>query len=1064
MSNTSIVSDKDQVNTSIVSDTQAKDIQFDFDPKANVTYVEDIKNLIQEVKDNSEGLFVSSEDYKTKEVQQKIQNILPDLDLDIFNNKLFGAQAKKEYLRVMAQGKQDEELLGNKLKYITQLLPEGNTVSNDGMGISDFWLQQDLSRSQTFLSRKAKFMEKYPNGVMTSINLPLYDDERIELFKKNANDTNWQFRLPMGRDVGEWGVMTGQVFNMRNAANVAAALLYDRTMPFRSIGGLVMADYLGQQSDKTIEQLRGYGEREFAGEAGVGTLKNYWNNLFSQDFAEALATGGSQIFLNRIINYFTKGNRAKFGVFGVADKADDYINAWQKLSDAGYNLDPIVYAQIASWPLIRASFFQAKDFVKFPKDVVGKQASELYKQFQKFGVSMNPGDEGITLSQLVKMQQKNEIDLGNLLKPYMDDVSSDAGAQRILSVFKAWDEGAFALEQQLAGATAKLAIKDGVNFNITPLKNFVSQYKNKFNQKAPRKPYSPQQIKAAKDAGIQLPKYVALQKVPSKFNKLFNDIDNLNDTLWAVAKKKKVGVKDEFVDGKNIAYDWSSTTDQLLSIRKRILKLASDEDYEIRNVAKQMYKEFKDVTASPLGGSEAFEIGWKTLQNQLDANDLVRHTTAMKQAINTSKMDAGEFVNRFFDPHMPNIAPLMKKIVPEELVDDINAAFLHRLTNDPKTFGIKLQEWIDQNPQALKDMVGAEKLKELKALKIISDKYDSSIINNIITKSDDFSSKEFVDFIENEAKKKGLGVEAKLNQFIKEMGGFDSPNLDAVRAGIINNILRRSTDKGIQKSVYEAGGEKILDPQKLFVEMGEMMDNPTLSKLFTTEQKEILNNFDLYIQAIATMEDVGGKIAAGSVRADIMQAIQDPGKLVKSARTVLSYALMSRLLGNAQTASMLREINGNWYTDKGILATRNLLATQLGQLIGENVIAPDASQTGTVYDFVPNSIDESKGSTIKKVIESETGAYPGSESDFINMRKLRGENIDKVNTDPKELLQIGKTNIPEGSRLSNSIDPNRAAIAFGPNDMLAQPRLQQQPQFAAQGGIMNARKPIQRVA
>ena len=56
----------------------------------------------------------------------------------------------------------------------------------------------------------------------------------------------------------------------------------------------------------------------------------------------------------------------------------------------------------------------------------------------------------------------------------------------------------------------------------------------------------------------------------------------------------------------------------------------------------------------------------------------------------------------------------------------------------------------------------------------------------------------------------------------------------------------------------------------------------------------------------------------------------------------------------------------------------------------------------------------------------------------------------------------------EGSRLASAnmappltnqtIDPNRAAIAFGPTDMLAQPRM------AAQGGIMNARKPIQRVA
>jgi hypothetical protein len=43
------------------------------------------------------------------------------------------------------------------------------------------------------------------------------------------------------------------------------------------------------------------------------------------------------------------------------------------------------------------------------------------------------------------------------------------------------------------------------------------------------------------------------------------------------------------------------------------------------------------------------------------------------------------------------------------------------------------------------------------------------------------------------------------------------------------------------------------------------------------------------------------------------------------------------------------------------------------------------------------------------------------------------------------------------STTNQTIDPNRAAIAFGPNDMLAQPRM------AAKGGIMNARKPMQRV-
>ena len=52
----------------------------------------------------------------------------------------------------------------------------------------------------------------------------------------------------------------------------------------------------------------------------------------------------------------------------------------------------------------------------------------------------------------------------------------------------------------------------------------------------------------------------------------------------------------------------------------------------------------------------------------------------------------------------------------------------------------------------------------------------------------------------------------------------------------------------------------------------------------------------------------------------------------------------------------------------------------------------------------------------------------------------------------------------EGSRLASAniapplIDPGRAAIAFGPMDILAQPR------SAAQGGIMSTNKAFQRVA
>jgi len=78
--------------------------------------------------------------------------------------------------------------------------------------------------------------------------------------------------------------------------------------------------------------------------------------------------------------------------------------------------------------------------------------------------------------------------------------------------------------------------------------------------------------------------------------------------------------------------------------------------------------------------------------------------------------------------------------------------------------------------------------------------------------------------------------------------------------------------------------------------------------------------------------------------------------------------------------------------------------------------------------------------------------------------------IDDTGTiQPKEEVPVSMNTInPASDRFASSmrgaIDPNRAALAFGPNDMLAQPRPQQTTQFASQGGIMNARKPIQRVA
>ena len=356
---------------------------FQYNPNISVTVKSDVEKLNNQLRNGeiTEDAF-----------EKSIKEILPNFDTDAYSKtNIFGQEkgdlAKLEYTTILAAKEEERQLHNNKMAYINTQVPKGDTVSNTGLGIKDFLLQDDLSRSELFMTRKKKFLDKYPQGAYTLLTLNAYGDEPIELFKKDKEDTEWQFRLPYGRDVGEFGVASAAIFNMRNLSAAIAAYVSPPT-GVRSFATLVAGDYVGQQAGSTIEQMKGYGEAEFEGEVGVGTLKNYFSNIFAKDFGigrdvkEAFGVGGSQIFLNRIMNYFTRKDKSLFGLFGLAKGADRYSAAFEELIAAGYNVDPIVHAQLLSWPLLRASFFQAKDFVRFPRETLGAQSAQLYKQFE----------------------------------------------------------------------------------------------------------------------------------------------------------------------------------------------------------------------------------------------------------------------------------------------------------------------------------------------------------------------------------------------------------------------------------------------------------------------------------------------------------------------------------------------------------------------------------------------------------------------------------------------------------------------------------------------------------
>jgi hypothetical protein len=1051
-----------------VPSADVKNLGIDYDPSLSVTVKSDMMGLWQQLSDNE-----ISED----EFAATAQRILPGFDMDTYNKLVnptfFGMETGSRdllglltYTNYLAGQEEKRQLHENKMRYINTQVPEGDIVKNDGLfadgfSFKDIKLQDDLSRSKLFITRKKKFLDKYPEGAYTLFTLNAYDNEPIELFKKDKNDDTWLFRLPYGRDVGEFGVFSGNVLNTRNLFAGLAALFSKNPTGLGSFSYLVGGDYAGQQVGATIEQLRGFGEEEFQGEAGVGTLLNYFTNIFSSDIIESLGVGGSQIALNRVMNYFTRKDKSLFGLFGVTKSADDYAAAFERLAKDGYDIAPLVHAQLLQWPLLRASFFQARDFVGFPNQVLTNQSKKLYKSFDEFGHRLaaeggNPN--AISFQELVQLNKNLETQIGQLLKPTPNMTEKALNNNQLLQIFKQWDDTALAVEKQLKDSASKMSKIDGVNFNISALKTLVKAAQRSQKISGRGKRYTKAEIEAARKQGIDLPEFKTVKLSTAfkdnGFNNLLNRISRLDNTVI------------KFKDGRL----WTSSTDQLATIRGDLIEFLSHPNNDIRREARTIYNQLRKTIRRPQGAGEEFTTVWNNYNNILDQNDLIRQTVIMKKALATGDLDASSFVARFLSPDLPGNAALLAKMVPEEQLPAVQNALINQLSRDPTKFAKQFDAWLRTDPDGLVALLGNGRVKELQAMKVIADKYNNPLVQKAFQQSmDEFSPTEFIKFIQKEAETDNLGIDKAVSRFISSFkGGMNSAEISQVRGGIIHNILRNSTAKG--KSIYDEGGEAAIDPAKFFVELEKLADDSVLSKFFTKEHLDIIKDFDKYTIAISGLGDVGGPIAAGGERMKILESLTKPSALVGVAKTILSTAVISRILGNPVTAAKVSSLGPNIYTEKGILTLRNILAEGLNDVgVSPAILGDDEDvEKGMILDYAPS---QSKQSVINQVIKAEQQSLDGSEMNeqmqVIDEMKLP-ENLRREDTFINQGAGSGGVFSPVPTEINvSSINPaSRLATGFNQNTFAQGQQLFNDPgeiTFAAKGGIMNTKKAFQRV-
>ena len=84
---------------------------------------------------------------------------------------------------------------------------------------------------------------------------------------------------------------------------------------------------------------------------------------------------------------------------------------------------------------------------------------------------------------------------------------------------------------------------------------------------------------------------------------------------------------------------------------------------------------------------------------------------------------------------------------------------------------------------------------------------------------------------------------------------------------------------------------------------------------------------------------------------------------------------MAYILGKKQHAAVLRDLDGNIFTEKGIGALRNVAASQLGDTVGVGSFGIDDPDTGTIVDFAPSRISTS-GQTVNPPVDDAVRKIP----------------------------------------------------------------------------------------
>jgi hypothetical protein len=918
--------------------------------------------------------------------------------------------------------------LDNKLELIGEYVGQP-VVNSDLSNMQDLALVFDMSRSGSFTNRKKKFYNYYPDGELIRQQVTIGDRTMdLELFKYNKNDKEYKMVDGFGMNYSDFAEVMGQVMNAQLVGEGIG--LFAGSAIGQPMAGVTIGSYLGLKGDKLIEYMRGYGEDEFAGGFDMKQFFTDTDDLFS-----AAISGGLFKATQKVGDILFLGKRP-----GTIELTPTIVQAAEKLG-----LDPLVFAQLAVNPQIRNIFTQAEGFTSYVPDTKQKQIDSIIESFKS---GKNPFTEldpqgalKFDIQDLLNAQTK----LANDTKKYMkvnfdikDGVASLGEADQALAgIIKNFNLVNKKFQNKYLNGATKAAQESG-DFSVN-LKGFNQVMMREINDmlsgvrvkdKVTTKTINKVKTKIIQEGGDLKQSYKSINDLPTELKNIAVNIKRMGNGFNVTKDKNMLNYK------------------TLYNMREDLHKLMHNEDPKISMAAQAMHKSLLRVLDPKNGfikGSDDFMVNAKVLNSQVANAEVVNGMNMMREAFLKGN-DLDGFVKTMIRPsNTNNIAAIQQML---KLPDDASQAdkkvsekFFNTLKNywlvstAKSDDGAKiLDEFMLNDPDSLKILMGPnyeQKVTELQKLMELSNKVENGIVNQAISQK--ATAKEFTNKIIANAKKGDFGTANNTLELIEELGGFDSKLVNDIRNNIMKDLFEQSfkiQDKPGKKMLQE-----VLDVQKFADNIKKLREDENLVKFFNGDQLEALTSYEQYSRAVGGNLGVGGELAKAEQTSQLVQKFN----VLDTGLTILKYNVLARILSTPVTAKSLKALTPDGFT------SNNLKVLQTA-LIGLE----------------------------REAIDNARGYNKFEDQGIVNEYEIKPKEMGQmaptpnISFDPSPVNQVSRlanANIanPVGMMPTPTADPG----PMNPNTMARGQQLFGGPgeiTFAAEGGIMNARKPIQRVA